>query len=182
MTSVLKNNLLPLYCTSYYGSHLCDIRNLEGINVQWRKAIRRLWGLPYRAHCNLVYSISKLLPPEVIFLKRFVKFFYNGLKSDNNVISYLFRASITNNSRLGLNYRYILYKLNISLNDNLTDLDGTPALLYNKIVENWNSNLREVDKRVGEHILELIKRRDSLDKWILNKNEIQEVIDMLSTD
>ena len=182
VTSVLKNNLFPLYCTSYYGSHLCDIRNLEEMNVQWRKAIRRVWGLPYRAHSNLVYSICKLLPPEVIFLKRFVKFFYNGLKSDNNVISYLFRASITNNSRLGLNYRYILHKLNISLNDNLTDLDATPALLCNKIVENWNSNLREVDKRVGEHILELIKRRDSLDKWILNKNEIQEVIDMLSTD
>ena len=38
------------------------------------------------------------------------------------------------------------------------------------------------DKRfIGEHILELIERRDSLDKWILNKKEIQDVIDMLST-
>ena len=74
VTSVLKNNLFPLYCTSYYGSHLCDIRNLEEMNVQWRKAIRRVWGLPYRAHSNLVYSICKLLPPEVIFLKKMLFF------------------------------------------------------------------------------------------------------------
>ena len=68
------------------------------------------------------------------------------------------------------------------MNDNLVDMDATPELLCNKIVEKWNSNVREVDKRVGEHILELINRRDSLDKWILDKKEIQDIIDMLSTD
>ena len=41
--------------------------------------------------------------------------------------------------------------------------------------------LNDNDKRLGEHILELIERRDSLDTWILNKKEIQDVIDMLST-
>ena len=170
-----------MYCTSYYGSHLCDLQKLNEINVQWRKGIRRIWGLPWRAHSNLVYNICKFLPPEVIFLKRFVKFFFDSLESENNVINFIFRSAITNNSRLGSNYRYVLHKLNISLNVNITDNKSTSKLLCNMIIDQWNINLNDEDKRLGEHIVELIKRRDSLDQWILNKKEIQDVIEMLST-
>ena len=161
LTSVLKNKLFPLYCSSYYGSHLCDLQNLNDINVQWRKAIRRIWGLPWRAHCNLLYNISKLLPPEIIFLKRFVKFFFDNLESENNVINYIFRAATTNNSRLGFNYRHIFHKLNISFNVHITDYKTVSKDLCDKMIELWNSSLNDDDKRIGEHIVELIKRRDS---------------------
>ena len=135
LTSVLKNKLFPLYCTSYYGSHLCDLHHLEEINIQWRKAMRRIWGLPWRAHCNLVHNICKLLPPEVIFLKRFVKFFFDNLESDNNVINYIFRSAIKSNSRLGSNYIYIMHKFDISLNAGIIDRKSTSNKLCNMILE-----------------------------------------------
>ena len=181
LTSVLKNKLFPLYCTSFYGSHLCDLRNLNDINVQWRKAIRRIWGLPSRAHNNLLYHISKSLPPGVIFMKRFVKFFFDSLNSDNNVIKYIFRSSMTHNSRIGANYRYMMYELNISLNIDYKDILEMSNEFCNMVIERWNTGLNDIDKRLGEHVLELIERRDSLDTWILNKKEIQDVIEMLTT-
>ena len=143
--------------------------------------MRRIWGLPWRAHCNLVHNICKLLPPEVIFLKRFVKFFFDNLESDNNVINYIFRSAITSNSRLGSNYRYIMHKCNVSLNANIIDKQTTSTKLCNMIIEQWNLNLSDGDKRVSEHIVELVQRRDSLEHWFLSKKEIQDVIEMLST-
>ena len=76
LTSELKNKLFSVYCSSYYGSHLCNLHQLEDINTQWRCAIRRVWGLPYRAQNNLVFHICKFLPPEVEFHKRFVQFYF----------------------------------------------------------------------------------------------------------
>ena len=121
------------------------------------------------------------MPPEVIFLKRFVKFFFDNLESDNNVINYIFRSAIKSNSRLGSNYRYIMHKFDISLNADIIDRKSTSNKLCNMILEQWNLDLSDDDKREGEHIIELVKRRDSLDHWILNKKEIQDVIEMLST-
>ena len=61
------------------------------------------------------------------------------------------------------------------------DLQAMSNKMCQKVIEKWNMKLNDNDKRLGEHILELIERRDSLDTWILNKKEIQDVIDMLST-
>ena len=181
ITSVLKNKLFPLYCTSFYGSHLCDFRKLNEINVQWRKAIRRIWGLPFRAHNNLLYHISKSLPPDVIFKRRFIKLFFDSLECNNPVVNYMFRSALTQNCRIGANMRLILFELGIPMNSDILYKQGMTKKLCDAVLERWNVGLNESDKRLGEHVLELIERRDSLDTWILNKKEIQDVIDMLCT-
>ena len=53
--------------------------------------------------------------------------------------------------------------------------------IYNLITDNWKNNFMEEDIRISEQILELIEKRDSLEPWILNRGEIQNVIDMLAT-
>ena len=45
----------------------------------------------------------------------------------------------------------------------------------------WKNSFSENEVKVSEHILELIGRRDSLEPWILNRVEIQDIIDMLAT-
>ena len=39
----------------------------------------------------------------------------------------------------------------------------------------------KIVKKNGEHILELISRRDSLEPWLLSKAEIQDVIQLIAT-
>ena len=88
---------------------------------------------------------------------------------------------MTHNSRIGANYRYMMYELNISLNIDYKDILEMSNEFCNMVIERWNTGLNDIDKRLGEHVLELIERRDSLDTWILNKKEIQDVIEMLTT-
>ena len=80
--SCLKNELFSVYCTSFYGSHMCNLRKVEAVDIQWRKVMRRIWGLPYRTHCALLPHICKLLPPKVLFMIRFIFFYMNNVFSD----------------------------------------------------------------------------------------------------
>ena len=112
--SSVKCDLFSTYCSSFYGSSLCDFRKLDNIEVQWRKAQRKIWSLPYRTHCNLLYNICKLKPPKVIFLTRFMKYFISNVASNNSVVKYIFQSSASENSRLGNNLRFIFHKLNLN--------------------------------------------------------------------
>ena len=58
--------LFKTYCMPLYGSQLWDHGNKE-INkfyVSWRKAIRKLFDLPYRTHCDLLPYICDDCPPN----------------------------------------------------------------------------------------------------------------------
>ena len=177
--SVLKNELFSVYCTSFYGSHICRLNNVERVDVQWRKAIRRVWGLPYRAHNALLPHISKLLPPKILFLTRFIRYFMNNLISLNSVVKFVFRSAITNDTLLGNNFRYILYKCGYNRNDyeqghiNVDDI-------HKKIIADWIGSFMNDDIRLGSHNNELIQRRDAIEPWILTKEETQTVIDILA--
>ena len=109
--SQLKCDLFSVYCISYYGSNLCDLHHLESVEVQWRKALRRIWYLPWRTHCSLLYNLCNLKPPRILFLTRFIKYFFKNVASENSVVKYIFQSAIKENSRLGNNLRYILCKI-----------------------------------------------------------------------
>ena len=178
--SVLKNKLFSVYCTSFYGSHMCNLHKMEKANIQWRKAIRRIWGIPYRTHNALLPHICKLLPPSVLFMIRFTNFFMNSICSNNIILNFVFRSALLNDTLLGNNFRYILYKCGYNRNifEN-NDIDAKN--ICGKIIDIWNGSHRIEDIQVGCHINELVQRRDSLEPWILTKAEIQGVIEMLAT-
>ena len=54
--------------------------------------------------------------------------------------------------------------------------------LYKMIIEDWQGSFNDNDFRISQHMLELIHRRDSLELWILNRTEIQSVLDMLALE
>ncbi len=76
--SDVKNNLFFKYCTSCYGSYMCsfyDVRGMERLCIDWRKAIRQVWKLPYRTHNLFLPHISNAVRPEDVMLhKRFINF------------------------------------------------------------------------------------------------------------
>ena len=168
-----------VYCTSFYGSHICKLNNVERVDVQWRKAIRRIWHLPYRAHCALLPHICKLLPPKVLFMSRFIKYFINNLSSNNRIVKFIFRSAITNDTLLGNNFRFILYKCGYSRNT-YEQGDINADDVYRKLIAGWKCSIKDDDIRLGSHINELVQRRDALEPWILTKEETQSVIEMLA--
>ena len=110
-----------------------------------------------------------------------MKYFLSNVASNNSVVEYIFQSSVSENSRLGNNFRFILHKLNLNNRCmSLFDLDYNE--LSNMIVEDWKGNFNDNDFRVSQHMLELIERRDSLEPWILSRTEIQSVLDMLALE
>ena len=178
--SKIKCDLFSTYCTSYYGSNLCDFHKLDSLEVQWRKALRRIWMLPYRTHCNLLYNVCRLNPPKILFLTRFMRYFSTNVESNNSIVRYIFQSAVREDSRLGNNLRYILHKVNFNVRDIIVNEINHMEICKNNI-NSWKNSFSENEVKVSEHILELIGRRDSLEPWILNRVEIQDIIDMLAT-
>ena len=71
--------------------------------VAWRKALRRVWRLSPRTHCNTIYLLSDCEPMEVIIQRRFINF-ANSIQN-NEVLSTI--ANVAKNtpfSTFGCNY------------------------------------------------------------------------------
>ena len=64
--SETKYFLFKVFCMSLYGSVLWDFssKHVEMFYTTWRKCIRRLLGLPYRAHNNLLHLICNDIPVD----------------------------------------------------------------------------------------------------------------------
>ena len=115
------SRLFKSYCMNVYGSSLWrynNHNNIERFCIAWRKAIRRLWKIPYRTHNALVYLINESNSISIILEKRCVKFLWNLLNSDNVLFRRICRYSIYNsNTTMGENIRYFTYKYNVLYDD-----------------------------------------------------------------
>ena len=181
ISSKLKHDLMLKYCTSFYGVMFCDLSNRNGLDLlcrQWRKALRKIWLLPYRAHSRLLPLITGGLPLDIVIKKRFVNFYYSGLSSKNNVIRSLFQLAERSYSRLGCNFRAICS----SVLGNRGSWAGYSADHVNeKLVDSWKNDVTDADVRIASHITELIDMRDGIHDNTLNKSECQDIIDIIST-
>ena len=81
----------------------------------WRKAIRAIWKLLFRTHCNLLHGINDTLPIDVMLEQRFIKFIWTLLHSPNIIVKYVMRSAIWHGHFvLGENFRYLSYKYDLS--------------------------------------------------------------------
>ena len=71
--------LFRTYCMNVYGSQIWAFNKtyLNKFYVAWRKAIRRIWKLPYRTHNNSLHLINLCLPIDVTLEKRSIKYIWN---------------------------------------------------------------------------------------------------------
>ena len=86
-----------------YGSSLWrynNLRNIERFCISWRKAIGKLWKIPYRTHNELVYLINKYNPIVSILEKRCAKFLWNLFNSDNVLFHGIYRYSVNNSDTI----------------------------------------------------------------------------------
>lgn len=84
----LRYRLYKTFCMSVYGSNLWDFdsKYVSDFFCAWRKCVRRVWGLPYTTHCNLLPAIAMDFPVEFQIYKRFFNFFKSAVCSENSVV------------------------------------------------------------------------------------------------
>ena len=175
-SSAVKCALFKNYCTSLYGALFCDMSSihLERLCISWRKALRRIFKLPNRTHCRFLPIISNIDSVDVLIHRRFIKHLLMGLKHDNSVVKFLFQMCHSKKlTRMGNNALYICQKYGMTLHDidkvNMAKLD----IYYS-----------EDDIRKCSQIVELIDIRDNdiLEDFLLNKSDINCIIQMLATE
>ena len=79
----VRSRLFNNFCTSFYGCDLWDLhhKDLASFDIAWRKAVRRLWHLPYRTHSALLPCIMNERSFCDIICSRFNNFVSSCLKS-----------------------------------------------------------------------------------------------------
>jgi len=62
LSSFVKYNRFHAYCTSYDGCELWSLSNsnVKEFCVDWRKSLRRVWGLPFQTQCSVTNFVSML--------------------------------------------------------------------------------------------------------------------------
>ena len=77
--------LFKAHCVIAYGSQLWDFQK-EFVNdyfVAWRKCVRRVWGIPYTTHTNLLSAICRDKDIDIQLLSRSINFIRNAVSSSN---------------------------------------------------------------------------------------------------
>ena len=90
----------------------------------WRKAIRRLFGLPRNAHCNLLPLVAAYLPIQSQLLNRSANFVNRSscLNSNNCILKLLSSLALQGSgSQMANNCNLIKYVYRINSNDIVTD-------------------------------------------------------------
>ena len=178
VSSFVNSRLFQQYCTSFFGFQNCALydKNIDKLYTAWRKAVRRLWKLPYRAHSNLLPHVSQMLPLDVILEKRYMNFMSTGMNHSNGIVNFIFNYGVRHISRIDQNVRYICKKYDIKVSDLFSG-----KLFNTHIIGKYNESVSEEDKRVGAQVRELAMERDSFDKTVLSKQEVCDIIEFLVT-
>ena len=177
----VKNKLFHQYCCSYYGSQLWPLwnSNFENICTKWRKAIRKIWELPYRTHCAMLPIIADAFPIEISLECKFVKFVKTTIGSHNKTVAFMANLMKSNcNSTFGHNIRHLYLKYGLSLEDILRmPMKDIKNNFYCKWLESVNEN--SVYSAVITRELSLMKDGTYLGIFNIEQNNL--MIDYLCT-
>ena len=106
--------------TSYYGSCLWNLQHklVDVFYTTWRKAIRRLFGLPRNAHCNILPLVAACLPIQSQLLNRCANFVNSCLNSNNSILKLLSSLALQGSgSQMANNCNLIKFVYRIDSND-----------------------------------------------------------------
>ena len=151
-------SLFQTYCTSWYGCQTWRLGTTDAhkMEVEWRKAVRRILGLSARTRSMLLPGLAGKTFHQHHH-ERVKNFINKMLNSDNNAVNYIAkRAQFNTYGPIGQNLLYI--KMNQSC-------DHIPPAIQSQI-----------DVRVHQ-ICELIRVRDGCDHIdFLNLDDIKDAL------
>ena len=185
LRSNVKYRLFESYCTSYFGCELWRLDHpvMQQFSTAWRRAIRRVWSLPFTTHSNLLPIVCNGLHFHDDIYRRFVNFVIHCLNHDStlirNIVSYgiLFNPCI---SCVGYNVSLCLSKFHFLL----TDLFNS-NISSDLFKECYINNCDQTTVRSASLLKELIGLRDGMLSFsvhgFLSLIEINCLIDHVAT-
>ena len=80
----VMNHLFSNYCCSLYGSQTWNLRNkhITALSGMYNKVLRRIWGLPYNSHWQILYELSRHAPVDVVLPSRFYNMYHSALVAE----------------------------------------------------------------------------------------------------
>ena len=109
-----RKTLFQQFCMSLYGCPMWNMttRSISKLYTLWRKAIRKIWKVPYDTHCRFLHVICDSLPIELQLAKQFVKFMYQTMSNNNQVSTLCGRPALAGSmSPVGNNLSLMSYLL-----------------------------------------------------------------------
>lgn len=186
LSSAIKYRLFTSYCTSFFGCELWRISNdsLDSMCTAWRRAIRRIWSLPYTAHGRFLPVLCNSYNIFDQFCVRILNFIRRCLSDQSSLLvrSIATQALMFHHARspLGYNFIYCARRYCFSLTDFVN---------YNNFVSNvekLNCTQNDDDTIANCRLLrELIDLRDGVlhlsDDVFLTNSELSFMINCVST-
>ena len=170
----VKVKLFNSQCMSLYGCPLWDLDSADfrRLEVTWRKCCRSLLSLPWRTHNVLIPEIMNSKPIDCIVHNRFINFMRKGLVSENCLVNFMFKNSLTCPlSMIKRKLNTVLSKYDLAYLDLFEFTGKKYDLVYNCQVEQWKLGL----------LKEVLNFRDKLSLSFLNRNEIYNLINFICT-
>jgi hypothetical protein len=96
LSPILKTDLLYSYCSSLYGCEIWDLNSpqLAAIGVTWRKALKRVWQLPYNTHSNVLYSLCGKWSIDDEIYRRNFRFVLSCINSSCSIVNEVSRMCL----------------------------------------------------------------------------------------
>ena len=113
-----------------------------------------------------------------MFASRYLKHVKSGLLCENQVVSTVFRSALVNVSRMGNNIRHFCFMYGI---DPYSLFDMSIPALSSRINQGVSQDVTDEDIRISVQIKELCLERDSYNMWVLERSDINDIINFLCT-
>ena len=170
--SFIKCKLFKQFCCSFYGSSLWLLtsKRCNNVCIAWRKALRKVWNVPYRTHNRVLAILSRCLPLEYGLDKRFVKFANTILNHETSVIKSVASHALCNpQSIFNRNYRYVCHKYGADVQSNY-------------VIKKWYQNITDIERADVTAVNDVIDVRDGYKHCNLTTDEILVTIEMICTN
>ena len=112
--------MLQTYCTAWYGCQtwLLNTTSVKGMNIEWKKAVRRTLNLPRTTRSKLVPLLAGNRSFQEQHERRWGALYVRMMHSENILVQYMARRSMYNVlGTLGTNRVVLRYKFGMPTNN-----------------------------------------------------------------
>jgi len=182
VSSAVRYKLLKSYCSSIYGCELwcLDDSKINEFYTTWRRGLRNIWNLPYRAHCVL-HALSNDIPVFDEICKRSLWFINTCLSHSNDLLLGMGLCVLQVFRFFGRNFKICSDRYQFKISDALSG-----DVNFDNVIKQYC--LDQADEhcdRVSQFLKELIDTRDFYFRdatCLLSRIKICDIIKFLATE